>query len=481
MEGCDASAVVKQVTGLTADSRAIGPGMLFAALRGVASDGRDFIPQAVAAGASVILTDTMPDGAVDGRVGQARVMLDPNPRRRLAELAAAFYGQQPEQLALVTGTNGKTSTVEFARQIWRFAGLKAASIGTLGICLPNGRLDGALTTPDPVNLARLLAQMAANRVNHVAIEASSHGLEQERLSGVAANIGAFTSFSRDHLDYHKDERSYLNAKLRLFRERLPAGSAAVIYADGSFSAEAIKTAKTHGLSVWAYGRKGDRIVLRRRDETSVGQCLTIAIDGESYGVDFPLTGDFQAENALAALGIALASGISIADGIAALAHLSTVDGRLQLAGKREDGARAFVDYAHTPGALEAALTALRPATQGRLLVVFGAGGDRDAGKRPEMGRIAARLADLCIITDDNPRSETPALIRDQIKRGCPDAIEIGSRRDAIAYAVAALRQGDTLLVAGKGHERGQTVAGKVYPFDDLAEVRSALGNRETQT
>ncbi len=468
-------AILQGVTGLTADSRAVKPGYLFAALKGETADGRQFIPQAVQAGASVILTDAAP---ADDAPGDARLVLDTNPRRRLAELAAAFYGRQPTWIALVTGTNGKTSTVEFARQIWAAQGLAAASIGTLGLTLPHGREGGSLTTPDPVSLARLMAQLASNGIEHAAVEASSHGLAQERLSGIAATIGAFTSFSRDHLDYHKDERAYLDAKLRLFRDRLPAGSAAVIYADGKFSAEAVRVAKARGLDLWSYGRKGDRLRLLDRRAMDGGQALSLRIEGESYEVDLPLVGDFQAENAIAALGIALASGVEAEAAVAALAGLTTVDGRLQLAGRHASGAAVYVDYAHTPGALQAALHALRPTTTGRLLVVFGAGGDRDHGKRPEMGRAAAQWADACIVTDDNPRSEDPAAIRAEIMTGCPDAVEIGSRAEAIEWVIGQLGAGDTLLIAGKGHEQGQTIAGEVHPFDDVAHARKALQRTE---
>jgi UDP-N-acetylmuramoyl-L-alanyl-D-glutamate--2,6-diaminopimelate ligase len=375
---------------------------------------------------------------------------------------------------LVTGTNGKTSTVEFARQIWTHAGFPAASIGTLGITLPNGREGGSLTTPDTVSLARILAQLAANGVEHTAIEASSHGLAQDRLSGVAARIGVFTSFSRDHLDYHKDEQSYLNAKLMLFRDRLPQGSAAIINADGVFSSAAIEAAKSRGLDLWTYGCNGERLVLADRTDEPTGQRLSLLVNGAPYEVFLPLAGDFQAANAMAALGIALASGVADEVAVSALETLRTVEGRLQTAGRRDDGAAVFIDYAHTPGALEAALKALRGATTGRLLIVFGAGGDRDKGKRQEMGKVAARLADLCVVTDDNPRSEDPAAIRSEILRGCPKAMEIGSRAEAIAWAIQQLQAGDTLLIAGKGHEQGQTIAGKVLPFDDLAEARRAL-------
>ncbi|MCA8930058.1 MAG: UDP-N-acetylmuramoyl-L-alanyl-D-glutamate--2,6-diaminopimelate ligase, partial [Alphaproteobacteria bacterium] len=392
------SAILTGVSGLTADSRAVKPGYLFAALQGETSDGRRFIDRAVEAGAVAILTDRLPDDQAAGLAGRVRLWLDPNPRRRLAELAAAFFGRQPDWIALVTGTNGKTSTVEFARQIWAANGRPAASIGTLGITLPGGREGGSLTTPDPVSLARLLAQLAAGGIEHAAAEASSHGLEQERMSGVAARIGAFTSFSRDHLDYHKTERAYLDAKLRLFRERLPEGGAAVICADDGFSAQAVRVAKQRRLELWTYGRKGERIRLDRRTDTPEGQRLALTVDGEPFDVLLPLAGDFQAENALAALGIALASGVPRADAVAALATLQTVPGRLEPAGRHASGAAVYVDYAHTPGALEAALKALRGATRGRLVVVFGAGGDRDTGKRPEMGRMAASLADLAVVT-----------------------------------------------------------------------------------
>ena len=308
-------AVLAGVTGLTADSRAVKPGSLFAALQGEKSDGRAFVGQALEAGAAVILTDVLPPEVMERAEARARVLLDAKPRRRFAELAATFYGRQPEWLAMVTGTNGKTSTVEFARQIWSACGYQAASIGTLGLTLPSGREAGGLTTPDPVSLARLLAQLAAGGIEHAALEASSHGLEQERLSGVAARIGAFTSFSRDHLDYHKTERAYLDAKLRLFRERLTAGGSAVIYADGEFSSEAIRTAKARGLDLWTYGRKGDRIRLRERAEEGDSQRLALTVEGEASEVRLPLAGDFQAENALAALGM---SGTRIS---------STFDGR----------------------------------------------------------------------------------------------------------------------------------------------------------
>ena len=477
MVAANGSDVLQGVLGLTADSRAVQPGYLFAALKGETVDGNSYIPDAIRAGAAVILTDAAPAGL---DTGDARILIDPSPRRRLAELAAQFYGRQPDCIALVTGTNGKTSTVEFARQIWATQGQQAASIGTLGVSLPHGREGGSLTTPDPVSLARLLAQLAGNGIEHVALEASSHGLAQERLSGVKASIGVFTSFSRDHLDYHKDERGYLDAKLRLFRERLPVGASAIVYADAPFSSEAIRAAQENRLDLWTYGEQGERICLLQRRDVAGGQTLKLRIEGELYEAELPLVGDFQAENAMAALGIAIASGVAPQASVEALSGLKTVDGRLQLAGHHANGAALYVDYAHTPGALKAALQALRLATTGKLLVVFGAGGNRDHGKRPEMGRVAASLADTCIVTDDNPRSENPAEIRRAILQGCPNAIEIGSRAEAISWAVSQLTPGDTLLIAGKGHEQGQVIGPKVVPFDDLAQARAALQQVEAR-
>lgn len=473
----DREDILSGISGLTADSRAVGARWLFAALRGVKTDGRAFIPQALDQGAAVILTDELPDAAAAAVRARAHLLLCPNPRRELAEMAAAFHGRQPRCIAMVTGTNGKTSVVEFARQLWAVLGVEAASIGTLGLTLNSGRSTGALTTPDPVGLAEILAGLAAQGIEHAALEASSHGLDQERLSGVAASVGVFTSFSRDHLDYHATPEAYLAAKLRLFRERLSAGQAAIVCADTPVSSQVEAAARERGLDLWTYGKKGERLALLAQEPVPGGQKLALRIEGEPYDVTLPLVGGFQALNALAALGIVLAFGADRAKAVAALEHLQGVDGRLQLAGKTAAGASVFVDYAHTPAALETALEALRPAAEGRLLVVFGAGGDRDRGKRPEMGAVAARLADFAVVTDDNPRSEEPAAIRQAILAACPDAREIGDRAAAIAWAVGALQAGDLLLIAGKGHETGQTVGGKVLPFDDLAEARKALESR----
>ncbi len=425
-------------------------------------------------GAAAILTDALPDERAAAVRARARLILNDNPRRELAELAASFAGRQPRHIAMVTGTNGKTSTVEFARQLWTLLGVEAASIGTLGLSLNSDRRTGSLTTPDPVALAAMLADLASRGIEHVALEASSHGLDQERLSGVEASAGAFTSFSRDHLDYHKTPEAYLAAKLRLFRERLSRGDAAIVCADTPVSRQVEAAAKEMGLNLWTYGIKGGRLALTSQEPVPGGQRLGLRVDGEAFDVTLPLVGGFQALNALAALGIVLAFGAEHARAVVALERLCGVHGRLELAGSTAQGAAVYIDYAHTPGGLETALAALRPATEGRLLVVFGAGGDRDRGKRPEMGAVAARLSDLAIITDDNPRSEEPGAIRKAILEACPDACEIGGRAAAIAWAVNELRAGDVLLIAGKGHETGQIVGDKVLPFDDLKEAQKAL-------
>ena len=473
----DRQDILSGISGLTADSRAVKPGWLFAALPGATTDGRTFIGQALDKGAAAILTGELPAAEASAVRARAKLMLSANPRRDLAELAAAFHGRQPRNIALVTGTNGKTSVVEFARQLWAALGFESASIGTLGLTRNSGRSKGALTTPDPVGLAKMLADLASQGVEHAALEASSHGLDQERLSGVAASAGVFTSFSRDHLDYHRTPAAYLDAKLRLFRERLSPGQTAIVCADMPVSAQVVAAARQCGLDLWTYGQNGKRLRLLAQQPVPGGQKLALRVDGEAFDVILPLVGGFQALNALAALGIVLAFGGDKATAVAALERLQGVDGRLQLAGTTAAGAAVFVDYAHTPAALETALEALRPAAKGRLLVVFGAGGDRDRGKRPEMGAVAARLADLAVVTDDNPRSEDPAAIRRAILAACPDAREIGDRAAAIEWAVAELRAGDVLLIAGKGHETGQSIGGAVLPFDDVAEARRALEGR----
>jgi UDP-N-acetylmuramoyl-L-alanyl-D-glutamate--2,6-diaminopimelate ligase len=459
--------------GLTADSRAVGPGFLFAALPGVKTDGRAFIDDALARGAIAVLA---PSGTVLDRPG-VRLITDDNPRRRFARMAAAFHGnRQPDILTAVTGTNGKTSTALFARQIWGRLGHKAAAIGTLGVVAEGIEAQGGLTTPDPVALHAALAELARLGVTHACLEASSHGLDQYRLDGARLIAAAFTNLTRDHLDYHGTMEAYAQAKLRLFAELVPPGGSAVVNADSPLAPRLAEVARARGLDLLEYGRQGRALRLIDARAEAGGQCLTLEVLGRTATVRLPLAGGFQAANALAALGLVLATGADRAAALDALEHLDGVPGRLQLAAHHPSGAPILVDYAHTPDALETVLAALRPhvGPGGRLLAVFGCGGDRDAGKRPQMGAIAHRLADIVRVTDDNPRGEDPAAIRAAIRAACPGAIEIGDRRRAIRDAVADLRGGDVLVLAGKGHERGQIVAGQVLPFDDVAEARAAV-------
>jgi UDP-N-acetylmuramoyl-L-alanyl-D-glutamate--2,6-diaminopimelate ligase len=459
------------LTGLTADSRKVAPGMLFAALPGGRADGRAFIADAIAKGAVAILAPLGTDVAVPAHV---RLITDSNPRRRFALMAAAFHEQQPAVIAAVTGTNGKTSTADFTRQIWGRLGHRAASIGTLGIVAPDWDNAGGLTTPDPETLHATLAQLARTGISHACMEASSHGLSQYRLDGVRLQAAAFTNLTRDHLDYHADMAEYGAAKLRLFSEVLPDSATAIVNADSDMAEQVVSIAAGRGQKVLTFGRMGTAITLVDALPQPYGQLLKLNVMGAAAEVRLPLAGTFQAANALAALGLALACGAETTAAIAALDHLTGVPGRLQKVAQRPSDAAIYVDYAHTPDALETVLKALRPHAAGRLLVVFGCGGDRDAGKRPQMGAIAQRLADRVFVTDDNPRSENPAAIRRAILAACPDAIEIGDRARAIREAVADLRRGDVLVLAGKGHERGQIVAGTVLAFDDSDEARRAV-------
>ena len=461
-----------EIEGLSADSRQIAPGYLFAALPGSAADGRAFIDEAVAKGAVAVLG---PAGTRLKNYGRPVALLtDENPRRRLALMAAQFYGRQPRLIAAVTGTNGKTSVADFTRQVWQHVGCKAASLGTLGLVPAHPAAPPALTTPDPVALQRCLAALAADGFDHLAMEASSHGLDQYRLDGVQVTAAAFTNLSRDHLDYHGSMDAYLGAKLRLFTDLLRDGGLAVINADVP-EAEAIKTAVVQrDVTVLSYGQAGHALRLAERTARPDGQALVLDVLGARHDVRLPLAGTFQASNVLAALGLAIATGSEPEAALAALPHLQGVRGRMELVARTPNGAAVYVDYAHTPDALETVLTALRPHTEGRLFVVFGCGGDRDPGKRPLMGDAAQRLADVAIVTDDNPRNEDPAAIRRQALAAAPDAREIGDREDAIAQAVEELGPGDILVVAGKGHETGQTVAGEVLPFDDRAVAQAAV-------
>ena len=461
------------LAGLTADSRRVRPRFLFAALSGAKSDGRAFIADAIGKGAVAVLAEPgaeVPAGTV--------LITDPNPRRRFALMAAAFHRRQPETMTAVTGTNGKTSTAEFSRQIWRHLGLPAASIGTLGIIAEGWDNPGGLTTPDPEALHAALAGLADHGISHACMEASSHGLSQYRLDGVRLKAAAFTNQTRDHLDYHGDMERYAQAKLRLFAEVLPEGAAAVINADSDLAARVEDLAKARRQRVLSVGRRGREIRLTGAVSLPAGQALRLEVLGRATERLLPLAGGFQASNALAALGLVIACGADPEAATDSLGHLCGVPGRLQLVATTANGAGIYVDYAHTPDALETVLTALRPHAERHLVVVFGCGGDRDPGKRSQMGAIAARLADRVIVTDDNPRGEKAGDIRRAILADCPGASEIGDRAAAIRAAVEALRAGDLLVLAGKGHEQGQIVGTTVLPFDDAAEARRAVAGIE---
>lgn len=456
------------VTGIAVDSRTVKPGDAFFALAGVKTDGARFIDQAIASGAVAVVSDRVPEN--DARAVFIAVS---NPRRALALAAARFYPRQPQTIAAVTGTSGKTSVAVFTRQIWQQLGLAAASIGTIGLVSPKRTVYGSLTTPDPIALHRSLDEIAGEGVTHLAFEASSHGLDQHRLDGVRVNAGAFTNLSRDHMDYHPTVEHYLAAKLRLFTDLVVNGGAAVIAADHDHSAAVIEAARLRKLRILTVGRGGDAIRLRDARVDGFAQKLSLEHDGQIHQVRLPLVGDFQIENAMVAAGLVIATGSEPARVFAALENLQGAPGRLEFVGER-NGAPVFVDYAHKPDALAKALEALRPYTKRKLVVVFGAGGDRDAGKRPLMGAIAAENADTVIVTDDNPRSENPASIRAAIMAAAKGAADIADRNEAIRTAVAGLQAGDALLIAGKGHETGQIVGDQVLPFSDHEAAIAAL-------
>jgi UDP-N-acetylmuramoyl-L-alanyl-D-glutamate--2,6-diaminopimelate ligase len=471
----DAQAGAIEVSGLATDSRAVRPGDLFFALAGTKTDGARFIDAAIAAGAVAIAGDHAPGGG-----GRVPFVVTPNPRRVLAVAAARFFVKQPSTIAAVTGTSGKTSVAAFTRQIWQRLGFEAASIGTIGLVSPKRTVYGSLTTPDPIALHRQLDEIAREGVTHLAFEASSHGLDQYRLDGVRVNAGAFTNLSRDHMDYHPDVAHYLGAKLRLFRDLVVDRGAAVISADHDCSAQVIDVAHERKLLTMTVGRNGDgagegiRVAANAID--GFAQRLELEHRGRRYLVQLPLVGEFQIENAVVAAGLAIGTGGAPDQVFAALERLEGAKGRLERVGEH-NGAPVFVDYAHKPDALTKALQALRPYTQRKLVVVFGAGGDRDAGKRPLMGAIAAEHADEVIVTDDNPRSENPAAIRAAILAAAKGAMEIGDRNEAIGKAIAGLAEGDVLLIAGKGHETGQIVGDRVLPFSDHDAVASALAQK----
>ncbi|MCI9864971.1 UDP-N-acetylmuramoyl-L-alanyl-D-glutamate--2,6-diaminopimelate ligase [Rhizobium skierniewicense] len=463
--GTDAGAL--DITGITADSRNAAPGSLFVAVAGTKADGSSYVADAVAKGAVAVVSSHAIDAGVP-------VLVVSDPRRFLALAAARFYGKQPETMVAVTGTAGKTSVASFTRQIWAIAGHAAAQIGTTGVIAPGREDYGSLTTPDPVSLHALLTELASEGVTHAAMEASSHGLDQRRLDGVKLAAAAFTNLGRDHMDYHPTMEDYMDAKMRLLDTLLPKGSPVIIYADDPWSDRAIEAATAAGHDVRTVGRKGDYLALKRVEHFRHKQMIEVHHQGKIYEVDIPLAGDFQVANALVSAGLAISTGAPAAVALKALEKLVGAAGRLELIGQTKNGALAYVDYAHKPDALENVLTSVRPFTSGRIITVFGCGGDRDKGKRPIMGEVATRLSDIVIVTDDNPRSEEPQTIRSEIMAAAPGALEIGDRAKAISHAVSLLGNGDTLIVAGKGHEEGQIVGGVTLPFSDHEQVRTAL-------
>ena len=455
-----------QVTGFALDHRKVAPGTVFGAFRGSRFNGEDFIDSAVAAGAVAVVARP------EARVAGALHVADAEPRRAFAALAAKFFAPFPAVTVAVTGTNGKTSTTELLRQLWRMAGHNAASIGTLGVTTAHDQVRTGLTTPDVVTFLSNMAGLQREGVTHAAFEASSHGLDQYRTEGLPVVAAGFTNLSRDHLDYHGTMKAYFAAKLRLFTEVVAADGAAVVWADdGDWSARVIAACAARGLRTLTVGPGGTALRLVSRTPTQLGQALIVEAAGKEYAVELPLIGAYQAANTLVAAGLCIATGGDPAGTLANCARLQPVRGRLERAVIARSGAPVYVDYAHTPDAVAAAIAALRPHTKDRLIVVLGAGGDRDTGKRPEMGAVAARDGDVVIVTDDNPRSEDPAAIRAAVLAGAGGAIEIGDRRDAIAAAIAKSRPGDVVLIAGKGHEQGQVVGDRTLPFDDVQVAR----------
>ncbi len=463
------------VAGLAVDSRIVKPGDLFFALAGQKTDGARYIDSAIAAGAVAVVGDHRPEARLS-----VPFVAVPNARRALALAAAKFYPRQPATIAAVTGTSGKTSVAAFTRQIWQRLGHCSASIGTIGLVSPKRIVYGSLTTPDPISLHRQLDEIARDGVTHLAFEASSHGLDQFRLDGVRIAAGGFTNLSRDHMDYHPDVAHYLAAKLRLFRDLIASDGVAVVAADHDASQAVIDVARLRRLRIITVGSKGDGggegIRLLGSGIDGFTQRLVLEHRGRKAAVRLPLVGSFQIENALVAAGLAIGTGSEAEDVFANLENLEGAKGRLELVGER-NGAPIFVDYAHKPDALAKALQALRPYARRKLVVVFGAGGDRDAGKRPLMGAIASENADTVIVTDDNPRSEDPAIVRAEILQGARSAKEIGDRAAAIRTAIEGLEQGDALLIAGKGHETGQIIGDHVLPFSDHDAVAAALAPR----
>lgn len=474
IEGLDvkldtAASLDVSVSGFAIDNRKVAPGTIFGAFQGLRVNGEDYIPQAVKAGAMVVVA--RPEARVEGAVHIAH----DNPRRLFALLAARYFAPFPDVTVAVTGTNGKTSTVELARQLWRMLGHHSASIGTLGVTTSVDQVSTGLTTPDIVTFLSNMSGLKREGVTHAAFEASSHGLAQYRTEGLPVSAGAFTNLSRDHLDYHGDMDSYFDAKMRLFDEVVAPDGAAVVWADDEWSDKVIQRATKRGLRVLSVGVQGQALRLANRTPTQLGQTLDVEADGKAYKVNLPLIGAYQAANALTAAALVIAGGEDAAKVLELLGRVQPVRGRLERAVITKAGTPVYVDYAHTPDGLRAAIEALRPHTRGRLITLFGAGGDRDAGKRPQMGKVAADLSDHVIVTDDNPRSEDPSAIRAAVMAGAPGAEEIGGRRAAIAAAIARSGADDIVLLAGKGHEQGQIIGDRVLPFDDVTVARECAG------
>ncbi|WP_429912275.1 UDP-N-acetylmuramoyl-L-alanyl-D-glutamate--2,6-diaminopimelate ligase [Glycocaulis sp.] len=462
------------ITGLALDSRAVKPGFVFAALPGVTTHGNAFIKAAVEAGAVAVLAER-------GTSAPVPVIEADDPRLALAHMAARFSPAQPKYIAAITGTNGKSSTVEFLRQIWQAAGHEAAALGTLGVTRSSGRTDVGYTTPDAIALHAALDALSHEGVTHLAMEASSHGLKQRRMDGAKIALAGFSNLTQDHLDYHPDFEDYFASKMRLFDELLPEGAPAVITVDSEWGEAVVRRAEARHQQIVTVGWNGRDIQLKEITPHAAFQHVRFVHAGKEHVLTLPLMGEFQASNAFQAAGMAIASGVDADTVFSALENLKGVAGRLELVGETAEGAPVLIDYAHTPDGLDKLLRAARPHTAGRVIVVFGAGGDRDPTKREKMGAIAAKLADRVIVTDDNPRSEDPALIRKAILKGAADAEEIGDRETAIFTAIKALEAGDTLLLAGKGHETGQTIKGVVHPFDDGEVARRALAARAGKT
>ena len=454
-----------RITGFAIDHRKVAPGTVFGAFRGARFNGEDFIGQAIADGAVAVVS--APGVSVEGAVHVA----DAEPRRAFAALAAKFFAPFPETTVAVTGTNGKTSNVELTRQLWRMAGFHAASIGTLGVTTADEQVSTGLTTPDIVTFLSNMAGLNREGVTHAAFEASSHGLSQYRTEGLPVRAAAFTNLSRDHLDYHGTMDAYFAAKMRLFTDVVDRDGAAVVWADDPRSADVMAAIRARGVRLLSIGYQGETFRLLDRTPTALGQTLSIEVDGKARELKLPLIGAYQAANSLVAAGLVIATGGEVDLTLANLQRVAPVRGRLERAAITRSGAPIYVDYAHTPDGLEAAIIALRPHATGRLITIFGAGGDRDTGKRPLMGEIATRLSDRAIVTDDNPRSEDPAAIRRDVMAGASGATEIAGRREAIAAAIAEAQAGDIVLIAGKGHEQGQIIGDRVLPFDDVSVAR----------